>query len=197
MERAHITILEDNTDAILSMREGIVALLPSLWLSLNPIFNLEEETESCPWCAYSDGKLLLYSIINLRVKNQDRIRSITSIKKALFDSGIEGILWDTPLNTYSILVGSSAFDFGSIAIELFAHADISYLFFRIYIYFNASLDTFDAQDAMKMSFAYFDFINKHGLLSMNKGIVQVDVKKSTHEEVKTPNLYNGLYKDQD
>lgn len=190
-EEPHITILEDNTDVILSMREGIASLLPSLWLSLDPVFGLEEETESSTWCTYNEeGKLLLYSVINLKVKNQEKTRSITSIKKALLESGIEGLLWVSPLNTYSVMVASSASDFGSIAVELFTHADISYLFIRLYVHLNLVVGKFDEQ---VMSNAYFDFISKHGLLSMTKGIVKVNTDKVITEGGKVPDLYGGLY----
>lgn len=194
MEKPTITILEDNAEIIVIAREGIASELPSLWSSLDPVFGLEEETESSTWCAYDNEnkKLLLLSTINLKVTDEDKTKSLTNIKKLLSETGIEGLPWPSPLNTYSVLVFSHAFESYSIHVELFTHADIPYLFIRFYIYVNLVMDKFDDQ---AISNAYFNFICRHGLVSMNNGIVQVDLGKVVEEGKKTPDLYGGLYND--
>jgi len=186
-------ILRDSAKIILDAREGMASVLPSLWSSLDPIFGLEEETESSVWCTYDSGRLLLYSIINLKVKNRDKIKSVASIKQALVESGIEGLLWSYPLNTYSIIVASSAQDGSTSAVELFTHRDIPFLFVHLYIYLNVTIEKFDAQ---AMSMAYFNFILEHGMISM-QGIVKLFGDKSEDEgEVGSlnPGFYSNLYK---
>lgn len=194
MEKPTVTILEDNVEVIMTAREGIASELPSLWSSLSPVFGLEEQTESSTWCAYDpeNRKLLLLSTINLKVMDEEKTKSLTNIKKLLAETGIEGLLWSSPLNTYSILVFSRAFESHSTHIELFTHADVPYLFIRLYIYLNLTVDKFDDQ---AISNAYFNFICRHGLISMNNGIVQVDLSKVVEEGSKTPDLYGGLYND--
>ena len=192
MEKKPVTILEDNVEVIVTAREGIASELPSLWLSLSPVFGLEEQTESSTWSAYDieNRKLLLLSTINLKVMDDEKTKSLTNIKKLLLETGIEGLPWSSPLNTHSVLISSHAFDSYSTHVELFTHVDIPYLFIRIYIYLNLTLEKFDDQ---AISNAYFNFICRHGLISMNDGIVQVDLGKVVEEGKKTPDLYGGLY----
>ena len=194
MENKTVTILEDYSEVIVTAREGIASELPSLWSSLSPVFGLEEQTESSTWCAYDpeNRKLLLLSTINLKVMDEEKTKSLTNIKKLLSETGIEGLPWPSPLNTYSILVLSHAFESYSIHVELFTHTDVPYLFVRLYIYLNLTIEKFDDQ---AISNAYFNFICKHGLVSMNNGIVQVDLGKVVEEGKKTPDLYGGLYND--
>jgi len=171
-------MLEENI--IISQREGIRSLLPSLWLILNPVFDLEEEYESNPWCAYADGKLLLSSVIVLKVKNQNKMRSLSTIKQLMERSGIVGESTDS-VNTFSIFLWDRS-------VELFAHRDVPYLFINLYVYLDIIVESFDAQI---VSLSYFDFILKQGLISMDKGIIKVDMEKK--EEKDTPSLYGGLY----
>jgi hypothetical protein len=163
--------------------------LPSLWSSLNLVFRLEEETESSPWCAYDNGILLLSSVINLKVKNPETTKSIISIKKSLFDTGIEGAPWKSPLNTYSVLVVSQTYETSSGAVEVFIHADIPYLFIQLHVNSDVIIDNFDSQI---MSKAYFDFMLEYGFISMNNGIVKIGVTEESNKKIKTPDIYGGL-----
>jgi hypothetical protein len=144
-------MLEEKT--IIEKREGIRSLLPSLWDILNPVFDLEEESESSPWCAYINGKLLLSSVIILKVKNQDKVRSLSTIKQLMEQSGIPGESTDS-INTYSILLYNKS-------IELFVHRDIPYLFINLYVYLDVIIESFDAQT---ISLEYFDLILQQPLV---------------------------------
>jgi hypothetical protein len=187
-----MTILENNAEVIVTAREGIASELPSLWLKLSPLFDPEEQTESSTWCSYDNegGKLLLTSTINLKVIDEEKTKSLTSIKKILSETDINGLLWSSPLNTYSVLIFSHFFETYSTHVELFTHADIPYLFIRLYIYLNLNISKLDEQ---AVSNSYFNFICKHGLISMNNGIVQIDTGEVVEKGNKTPELYKGLY----
>jgi hypothetical protein len=189
-----ITILEDSTNAILAARKSIAEVLPSLWLSLDPVFGLEEESESSAWVTYREDWLYLFSSINLRVKDPDKTRSLTSIKDLLSVTGIEGLLQKTPLNTYALVYASGVSEAHQHAVRLFCHSGVSYLFAQFYINLvNIHLDSFDEQ---AMGHAYFNFMLNHGLITMTNGIVQVKKEEISPDGTKIPGLYSGLYKEQ-
>jgi hypothetical protein len=142
---------------------------------------LEEELESSPWCVYKDDKLLLLSVIVLKVKNQDRI-DFLKISRVMEESGFRYVPGEFVLNTCSVF-------FWNKSVEIFIYKGIPYFFIRLYVYLDVIIEKFDAQ---AVSLDYFNFILEHGFISMDKGIIKVDMKKKEDEKV-TPSLYGGLY----
>lgn len=179
------TIFKNNANAIVAARESIAEVLPPLWSSLDSVFGLVEGSESSPWSAY-DARLLLFSILALKVQKEKKIKSIANIKETFSEAGIEGILWNSSLNIHSVLVHETS----SYAVEIFTHKDIPFLFFHLYVYLDLIIEKFDAQ---AMSLAYFDFMLESGFISMNDGIIKVDLGKVVENGKKAPNLYGGLY----
>lgn len=178
-----LTVLENQVDAIKGSREVIASLLPDLWNSLHPIFDLSESSESNTYGVYSDGVLGLSSAIDLKIGNQDRVRTSRDIRESITPLNLVVIY---SLNNYSVVFNDN--------IDMSIHVGIPYIFMNFRINIKVNIDKFDEYI---MGNAYFNFILKHGLISMNKGIISVstDNKEAAGKTPKTPTLYSGLYED--
>jgi len=178
-----LKILDNHKELLLGSRDQLASLLPSLWNNLHPIFNLTEKTESSVWAVYYEGNLLLSSQVILQVGLYDKMRSITELKRLLAPIG--GTPGEFSLNTYSLFFGDNK------QIELFVHMNVPFIFIKLYIVIEVFIDNFDQQT---MSDAYFNFILKHGLISVCKGIIFItEEKEPPKTEGKIPDLYGGLY----
>lgn len=177
-----LTVLESQKDAIQGSREKIASLLPDLWNSLHPIFNLSESSESNVWCSYVNGRLSLSTTIDLKIGNTDKVRTSRSIKEAF--TPLDWIVVYS-LNSYSIVINDN--------IDLFIHVGIPFIFVNIRLSVEVMINSFDEQ---AMSNNYFSFILKHGLISMSEGIITIAKEETTKKGTpKTPDLYSGLYED--